>query len=344
MKMKRAAAILILFIVSRTMASGKAGVISLIVVDAAGHGDFTTVQAALNSLSADSAAPRHILIRSGVYREKVFIEKNNIELEGEDKGKTVITFALARDAWRCEHKDDWGVATLNLRGSDITLRNLTICNSYGFDNTAETSVVACAADSLTHEKTVTRQGHQMALRSFQTTRLRVINCILKAYGGDTVSPWNVSAGFFYFLDCSMEGGVDFYCPRGWAYAERCTFHADNGPACIWHDGSVDPDSKTVLKDCSFGGYDGFRLGRYHRDAQFYLIDCHFAKNMADEDIYLVPTTNVIQWGRRVYYYHCDKQGKAYSWYADNLNKAPGSPDPSHIDADWVFKGKWDPTK
>ncbi len=175
-------------------------------------------------------------------------------------------------------------------------------------------------------KTISRTGHQMALRSFETTRLRVINCVLKAYGGDTVSPWNVGTGMFYFKDCIMEGGVDFYCPRGWAYAEGCQFIADDGSACIWHDGSVDADSKTVLVNCSFSGYDGFKLGRYHRDAQFYLIHCRFGGNMADQDIYLVPTTNVIRWGRRVYYYDCHKKGKEYGWYADNLASAPGGAD------------------
>lgn len=314
-----------------------------IIVDASGHGDFRTVQEALNSLPDEaSGLPRLIRIRKGIYKEKIFIEKSNIILEGEDKEATILTFSLARDAWRCDHKDDWGVATLNLRGSDITLKNLTIRNSYGFDNTAEHQTIDCNADSVTHTKTIARQGHQMALRSFQTTRLKVINCILKAYGGDTVSPWNVSAGMFYFKDCTMEGGVDFYCPRGWAWAEHCTFIADNGPACIWHDGSADPDSKTILKDCRFSGYDGFRLGRYHRDAQFYLLHCSFAENMADQDIYLVPTTNVIQWGRRVYYYDCHKQGKQYGWYANNLDRAPGSPDPAVIDTDWLFKGKWNP--
>lgn len=313
-----------------------------IVVDAAGHGDFTTVQDALNSLPADGVEARHIFIRNGVYREKIFVEKNNVVLEGEDKEKTILTFALARDAWRCAHKDDWGVATLNLRGSDITLENLTICNSYGFDNIAEQVAVACAADSVAREKIVHREGHQMALRSFQTTRLKVDNCILRAFGGDTVSPWNVTAGMFYFKDCQMEGGVDFYCPRGWAYAEHCSFVADNGPASIWHDGSADPDSKTVLRDCTFSGYDGFKLGRYHRDAQFYLIDCHFAENMADQDIYEVPTAEKPRWGHRVYYYNCDKQGRAYSWYANNLDKAPGSPDPRAITPDWVFHDKWKP--
>jgi pectinesterase len=326
--------------------AGSAPAQNRIIVDAAGHGDFRTVQDALNSLPDEPASPqpqpRLITIRKGTYQEKIFIEKNNIILEGEDKARTILTFSLARDAWRCDHKDDWGVATLNLRGSDITLKNLTIQNSYGFDNTAEHLAVDCKADSATHQKIVSRSGHQMALRSFQTTRLKVINCILKAYGGDTVSPWNVSAGMFYFKDCVMEGGVDFYCPRGWAWAENCHFIADNGPACIWHDGSADPDSKTVLKDCTFSGFDGFKLGRYHRDAQFYLIHCIFAANMADQDIYLVPTPTPLQWGRRIYYYDCHKKEKEYSWYADNLSQAPGSPAPAAISPDWVFKGKWNP--
>jgi len=295
-----------------------------IVVDPAGGGNFTTIQDAINSLPDEAPAPRHIFIRKGIYHEKIFIEKNNIVLEGEDKTQCILTFALARDNWRKDHPDDWGVATLNLRGSDITLQDLTIQNTYGFDNTEN------------------RQGHQMALRSFETTRLKVVNCILKAFGGDTVSPWNVTAGMFYFKDCVMEGGVDFYCPRGWAYAEHCSFIADNGPACIWHDGSADSDSRTVLKDCSFTGYDGFKLGRYHRDAQFYLIHCSFAANMADQDIYLVPTDNTIRWGRRVYYYDCHKPGKEYAWYANNLDHAPGAPKPDAINAEWVFHDKWDP--
>jgi pectinesterase len=43
--------------------------------------------------------------------------------------------------------------------------------------------------------------------------------------------------------------------------------------------------------------------------------------MADKDIYLVPTDNKIQWGRRVYYYNCHKKGGDYKWFADNLSAA-----------------------
>jgi pectinesterase len=182
----------------------------------------------------------------------------------------------------------------------------------------------------------------MALRVMNATRLKAVNCHFTAYGGDTVSPWNVDNGNWYFKDCIMEGGVDFYCPRGWAWAENCTFITHTGPAAIWHDGSHNQDSKTVLMNCRFEGYEGFMLGRYHRDAQFYLINCSFAKNMKDTAIYLVPTNNTIQWGKRIYYYNCHRDsGNEYSWYGNNL---PEGLKAESITTDWVFLNKWHPEK
>jgi len=314
---------------------------SSIIVDKNGGGNFTTIQAALNSLANDAASPRTIFIKNGIYNEKVFIEKNNIIFEGEDKNKTIITQSIARDIWRCDHADDWGVATLNLKGNDLTFKNLTIQNNYGFEN--ENTIVSCNADtSALHQKKVNKDGHQMALRSFGTTRLRVINCNLIAFGGDTVSPWNLEDGMFYFKDCVIEGGVDFYCPRGWAWAENCQFVAHTGPASIWHDGSKFADAKTVLLNCDFKGYDGFLLGRYHRDAQFYLLNCHFANNMADKPIYRVPTNNVIQWGERIYYNNCHRDGGDYPWFANNLQLAKGSPTAHEIEVHWLFGDRWNP--
>jgi len=312
-----------------------------IVVDAKGKGDFTSIQAAVNSLSSTATQQRIIFIKKGTYNENVSIDKDFITLEGEDKDQTILTQSIARDEWRCEHPDDWGVATLNLRGSDLTLMNLTVQNSFGFDFIEERTIT-CSNDTAKHEKKLRKDGHQMALRSFQTTRLKVINCHFKAFGGDTVSPWNVEAGMFYFKDCIMEGGVDFYCPRGWAYADHCTFIAHTGPASIWHDGSKEQDSKTVLVNCAFEGFDGFKLGRYHRDAQFYLLNCSFADNMADQPIYQAASGNKLQWGERVYYYNCHRKGGDYKWFANNLEKAAGSPSAKSINADWTFAGKWHP--
>lgn len=326
--------LLILLIIS----GGVAGQIR-IVVSKDGTGDFKSIQAAINSLTDSSAVPRTIFIKSGVYKEKIYIEKNNIIFEGEDRSQTIITESIARDEWRCLHNEDWGVATVNVDGNDITLKNLTVENSYGYDYTNEVTIF-CPSDTITHQKKISKNGHQMALRTMAATRFKAVNCHFKAYGGDTVSPWNVADGMFYFKDCVMEGGVDFYCPRGWAWAENCVFIALNGPAAIWHDGSTYAESKSVLINCRFKGYDNFLLGRYHRDAQFYLIHCEFAANMKDQPIYLVPTTNIIKWGERIYYYNCHRDGgKDYNWYKNNL---PAGVSVNDITINWVFGKRWNP--
>lgn len=304
-----------------------------------GSGKFQNIQDAINSLPDSATFQRVIYIKKGIYREKLFITKSHITLKGEDPENTIITFSLAREEWRCNNPDDYGTATINLKGNDITLLNLSFINSYGLDNKGDRTII-CPADS-SNAKVIHPTGHQMALRSFNTTRLIVRHCIFRAYGGDTVSPWNTEDGMFYFNDCTMEGGVDFYCPRGWALAENCLFICHNPNAAIWHDGSKYPQSKTVLINCRFKGDDGFKLGRYHRDAQFYLLNCSFPNNMADADIYLVSGTNKIQWGRRVYYYNCHREGGDYSWHKDNLPAGLGIND---INSAWVYDYKWDPKK
>ena len=314
-----------------------------LVVDASGKGDFKTIQAAINSLPDSSATDRTVLIRKGVYPEKVSITKNHLILQGDNSSNTVITQAISRDMWLCSNPGDWGVATVNLSGNDITLKNLSIINSYGRDFTRDT-VIDCPNGKGSPQKTVTKNGHQMALRSTQTTRLKVINCVLRAYGGDTVSPWNGVSGMYYFQNCTMEGGVDFYCPRGWAYAENCTFICHNREAAIWHDGSKNKSEKTVLKNCVFRGDEGFKLGRYHLDSQFYLIDCQFAKEMADAPIYQAASSKGVKWGNRSYYYNCHHTGRDYGWLKNNLTEAENAPSVKIITASWAFDNQWNPKK
>jgi pectinesterase len=311
-----------------------------IVVAADGSGDHRTIQGAINSLEDSFAHARTIYIKNGVYNEKLYVEKRNIVFKGENREKTIIVASIARDEWRCGHTDDWGVATVNIGANDITFENLTITNDFGFDYTEKT--IWCASDTSADKmKKLRKDGHQMALRTMNmATKLKAINCRFKAFGGDTVSPWEIYNGMWYFKDCIMEGGVDFYCPRGWAWAENCEFITHTGPAAIWHDGSGSKDSKTVLVNCRFTGYDGFSLGRYHREAQFFLINCSFAKNMKDAPIYRVPTSNIINWGERIYYYNCKREGgNDYKWYSNNLPEGVNAKD---INVKWVFGGRWNP--
>jgi PelA/Pel-15E family pectate lyase len=306
-----------------------------------GSGNFKTIQEAINSLPDAATAQRIILIKKGVYKEKVYIEKNFITLKGENPENTIINISQAREEWRCDNKDDYGCAAINLKGNDITLEELSFINSYGKDVSAPKDIIC--KNEADNTKTIRPDGHQMALRSFKTTRLIVKHCIFRAYGGDTVSPWNTNEGMFYFKDCVMEGGVDFYCPRGWSLAENCSFICHNNNAAIWHDGSNFKTSKTVLLNCTFTGDDGYKLGRFHKDAQFYLLNCTFSKNMADADIYLVPSKDpkdTLKWGKRVYYYNCKREGaKDYAWYKNNL---PADFGINEFNEPWVYDYKWNP--
>lgn len=306
-----------------------------------GSGNFNSIQEAINSLPVEATEQRVIVIKKGTYREKLFLEKSFITLRGEKREETTIVISEAREIFRCDNNnDDWGVATINLKGSDINLENLSFINEYGFV-TKDTAFINCATDTVKKPRAVKPTSHQMALRSFTTTRLKVINCIFRAGGGDTVSPWNTEDGMVYFKDCIMEGHVDMYCPRGWALADHCEFICHSKEAAIWHDGSRHKSSKTVFFNCRFTGDEGFKLGRWHRDAQFWLFDCSFSKEMADANIYqrVANPPNVIQWGQRVYYYNCHRDGGDYEWHKNNLPSSIGIND---INAAWAFDYKWKP--
>lgn len=307
-----------------------------------GTGDYTSISAALlKAKTIDTSQAVVIIIQSGTYREKVMLDRPNVMLRGvqkprwggqwTDEGVAKIVFSQAREMFRCDHPDDWGAATLNIRTHDVWLENLVVVNDFGFLAKGD-STFTCKGEA----KTTRRDGHQFALRCMPPTqRLTVRNCNFHALGGDTVSPWDVENGTFHFADCTMEGGVDFYCPRGWAYAERCYFICHNRNAAIWHDGTGNQLAKTVLKDCYFMGEQGFKLGRFHREAQFYLVNCRFSSEMADADIYQVPANNLV-WGKRVHYYNCHRDLGDYAWHANSLDKKTAR----RINRKWTLAARW----
>jgi len=328
-----------------------------IIVAKDGSGKFKTIQEAINSLDTASSKTRIIYIKNGVYSEKLMIDKSFIKLEGQSEAGVIIRIAQPRDIWRCANTDDYGAATINVKGHDLTFEKLTVLNDYGFTAKNDTTII-CNTDAggggtankgyAIHresseevgKKVVRKDGHQFAFRSMPgATRLIFKNCTFRAGGGDTVSPWDVEGGMFYFKDCTMEGGVDFYCPRGWAWAENCHFVCHNMNAAIWHDGSNHESAKTVLKNCTFEGDKGYKLGRYHRPAQFYLLDCQFDENMADAEIYHVSSSPMPQWGHRVYYQNCHRKAGDYKWHANNFTI-----DPKTVTVQWTFEGKWNPLK
>src|SRR5216684_1715993 len=65
----------------------------------------------------------------------------------------------------------------------------------------------------------------------------------------------------------------------------------------------------------------FALGRNHHDAQFYVLDSTFSKNMADKAIYPAVATDPRPFGDRYYYANDHRAGGDFAWFADNLPTA-----------------------
>jgi len=315
-----------------------------IVVALDGSGDFKTIQAAVNSIPDSSKTQRTIFLKNGTYTEKLYIGKCNLLLQGESKDKTIITGSISNVEYSLLNRDQYS-GVVNLDGDDITITDLTISNTFG--NDTRDSIPFEYKDRFTQQLkkiNVGRTSHQFGLRGFKATRLKVINCNLLAWGADTVSPWDSKEGMSYFKNCTMQGGVDFYCPHGWSYAEDCTFICQSNTASIWHDGSADKSMKSVLKNCTFTGPKPYKLGRYHHDSHFYLINCTFDENLEDARIYMAATAKPVYWGPREYYYNDHRKAGDYAWFKDNLETAPGAPKAKDITVQWTFDGKWDPTK
>jgi|GEM_PF-47155 len=284
-----------------------------------GSGDFTTIQAAIDALPRDDPSYRTIVIRNGIYREKVMLRANHVALVGEDRDRTRIEFAELRRNWRASHPDDWGAAVINIDATDVIIANLTVHNDYGGTHGGE-------------------DDHQFAIRSMDgANRIAILHANVIADGGDTLSLWNSESGLSYYADSYFEGFVDFVCPRGWAYVTNSRFFGHNTNASIWHDGSKHRSQKFVIRHSSFDGVPNFALGRNHRDAQFYLIDDTFSAAMADKAIYPAPAPNPRRWGERYYYFNDHRDGDNFAWLADNL---PDVRD-EQITATWSLDNQWD---
>lgn len=288
-----------------------------------------SIQKAIDKAPADGKEPFKIFVHNGKYNEKVIIDKPNIVLVGENRDSVIIEYAETAESQTIKEYHGkpvhQGVIVLQDNANDCIISGITAYDNYGS----------------TVEKTTT---HQMAIFG-RATRTIIINSNIRSDGNDALSLWCKDGGMYYHSDLYMEcPGVDFICPRGTCYATRCKF-VGNSRAIIWHDGRGDINNKFVITNSSFDALSPTKLGRYHHDHQFYLVNCQLSKNILDSNISYAYTDKVLDpcpWGQRVYYYECKREGGDSGWLANNLDKAPGSPAFHAITAKWTFDGKWDP--
>lgn len=110
-----------------------------IIVDPNGSADYRSIQQAVYSVRDHFEQPVKILVKNGVYREKIVIPawKRHIHLIGESVESTIIVFddysgRERADAFRVLDKiNTYNSYTLLVQANDVVLENLTVENDAG---------------------------------------------------------------------------------------------------------------------------------------------------------------------------------------------------------------------
>lgn len=165
-----------------------------IVVAADGSGQFTSLQAAIDSSRAFAPSGVIIQLKKGVYKEKISIPswRTNISIIGEDAGNTIITW---NDYSGQEGINTFNSYTMKVEGNDFYAENITI------ENTAGRGV-----------------GQAVALH-VEGDRAEFYQCRIIA-NQDTLYV-GVDNSRQYYKDCFIEGTTDFIFGPATVVFEAC---------------------------------------------------------------------------------------------------------------------------
>ena len=168
-----------------------------ITVDRKGTGDFTSLQEAINTVRAfDPDGGTVILVKNGVYHEKIVIPDwiCNLKILGESRENTLITY---NDHAKINDMGTFRTYTMQIRGNDIQLENLTIEN---------------AAEPLAQAVALHTEGDRLSFR----------NC--RFLGNQDTQYLAGEGNRLYFQNCYIEGTTDFIFGGATAWFEACEIH------------------------------------------------------------------------------------------------------------------------
>ena len=205
-----------------------------------------------------------IYVKKGIYKEKLIIPQwlTNIEILGEDRDNTVITYddhANIKTAERPKGIGTFRTYTVKVEGSRITFKNITIEN-----NSA-------------------RLGQAVALHT-EGDRLMFINCRLLGHQ-DTIYT-GVAGTRILFKDCYIEGTTDFIFGPSTAWFENCIIHSKANSYITAASTPADVPFGYVFNNCRLTADEGITkvyLGRPWRDYGYTLfMNCELGGHIRPE--------------------------------------------------------------
>jgi len=212
------------------------------VVSKDGRGDYTTIQAAFDAVTANYTGKWYIYVKKGIYYEKALLAagKINVILVGEDRDSTILTH------------DDYSGKTPSIGTS----------TSYSVGIDADDF----EAQNITFQNTAT-QAQAVALR-INGDRSKFYDCNMLGYQDTYLTNSN---GRIYHRNCLIQGSVDFIFGSSVAVFDSCRINCNrNGGTLTAASTNIGYKFGYVFMNCALStdviGFDGnpitsFILGR-----------------------------------------------------------------------------------
>jgi pectinesterase len=173
-----------------------------------GEGGHPSIAAALSVAPISSGSVYRVLIRRGTWREKLTIDRPNVQLVGEERAQSILvgdasagTIAPDGQPWGTRHS-----ATLTIAAPGFRAEDLTIVNDFDYAGAAMRQETRLQAVALAIVAGADRTNlERVTITGFQDTFL-------------------VDAGRTLLQMCDIRGHIDFIFGAGTAYFELCNVH------------------------------------------------------------------------------------------------------------------------
>ena len=277
-----------------------------IVVDWTGHGDYMTVQEAIDAVPNYSHEKiTTILIKAGTYKECIDIPhtKFRMKIMGEGADKTILTYdRYAEQMWP---DNDFkvgtsGSASIYIHSSYVTFEDITFENTAGEGKEIGQAVAVFTDGDFLFFRRCRFIGNQDTLYTYGR------------FGKDGGIKRN------YFLDCYIEGTTDFIFGPSIAYFENCHIHSKKNSYVTAASTLEGQKYGYVFKNCRLTaapGIDKCYLGRpWGAYAKTVFIGCELGPHIVADG-----------------WHDWEKEGKPNtkenSYYAEYQNVGPGAKGP-----------------
>lgn len=277
-----------------------------IIVDKYGKGNFLSVQSAIDSINFGDKT--NIFIKNGTYKEKIIIDKPFINIKGENKEKTILTFndgAFANDE-SGKPMGTFNTASTHIKRKavEFSAQNITIENSAGMGDLVGQAVALFVDCDKAIFKNCRLLGRQ--------------DTLLTAPMHEDIIKEPELINRQYFENCYIEGDVDFIFGGATAIFKNCEIFSLNRNKEI--NGYITAACTSqklkygyVFLDCSFlsdADEGTVYLGRPWREyAKTVFINCFMDKHINKESFSI---WNGTQRHKTCYYAQYKSTGKGYN--------------------------------